>query len=225
MLVNEVEFDAPNVTSEACQYVEILAQNPGGVVPANTWFITVDNSNANPGSVPYAVNLGGAVAGSNGTITIISAATGTCADRIFPAGTTVVVASSAQSPVGLGNFFSRAFLLLTSTTPFIAGATNVDGNGDGQFDFPVTVIDGFAFNLNSAEEFNYGNSPVIVTENEVGIDTPDAISRAGGNVVPLSAAAWYYGELAASPDNTVTYVSPGNFPAGYLLTPGSPNNP
>lgn len=226
LLVNEVEFDPPSDTSAACQYVEIRAANPGGVVPANTWFITVDNSLANPGSVPFAVNIGGTVVGSNGTITIINAATGPCPGRTFPAGTTVVTATSAQSPVGLGNASSRAFLLLTSTTAFIAGATNVDMNADGQFDFAVTIIDGFAFNINTAEEFNYGNTPQIFVV-EGAVDVPDAVTRFPANSAPLSGTAFYWGELAASPDDTTTYADPRspNFPAGGVLTPGASNLP
>ena len=203
--------------------MEIRGANPGGVVPANTWFITVDNSNANPGNIAYAVNLGGTVVGANGTITLSNAAGGVCPGRVFPLDTTVLV---VNQPLGLGFFSSRAFLLVTSATAFSPGQ-NIDQNGDGQFDFAVTIIDGFAFNINFDEEFNYGGAPQIFAPTDGSTDVPDAVTRFLLNITPLDFNAFYYGELAPSPDNTTVYAAPlsPNFPPGGMLTPGAPNAP
>lgn len=223
LLVNEVEFDPPSTTNEGCQYVEIRGANPGGIVPANTWFITIDNSNANPGTIAFAHNIGGTAVGANGTITILNTAAGTCPGRTYGAGTATV---TVNLPLGLGFFSSRAFLLISRATPFAPGQ-NVDQNQDGQFDVPGTVIDGFAFNINPEEEFNYGNSPQIFAPTTGATDVPDAVTRFAGNTTPISVAAFYYGELAATPDETTEYAAPQspNFPAGGALSPGAPNLP
>ena len=96
---------------DGCQYVEIRGTTPGAVVPANTWFITIDNSNANPGTVAFGVNLGGTAVGSNGTITIANSSAGVCPGRGTPPETTLV---TVMQPLGLGFFSSRAFLLVNS---------------------------------------------------------------------------------------------------------------
>lgn len=223
LFVNEVEFDPPSSINEGCQYVEIRGANVGGTVPANTWFITIDNSNANPGNIAFAVNIGGTVVGTNGTITILNSAAGTCPNRVYGSGTTVV---NVSLPLGLGFFSSRAFLLLTSTTTLTSGQ-NIDQNQDGQFDFAVTVIDGFAFNLNSEEEFNYGGSPQIYAPTSPTTDVPDAVVRFSGNNTPMNVGAFYWAEVAETPEETVQLAAPfsPNFPQGGILTPGGPNLP
>jgi hypothetical protein len=222
LLVNEVEIDPPSTASDGCQYVEIRGANPGGTVPANTWFITIDNSAANPGNIAFASNIGGTLVGANGTITILNSGVGTCPGRTIDPGTTIV---TINNPLGLGFVTSsRAYLLVTSATPFAPGQ-NIDQDQDGQFDNPATVIDGFAFNVNPEEEFNYGGAPQINVAGST--ELPDAVTRFVGNTNPLDFNAFYWGELAASPDNTTTYAAPlsGNFPAGGVLTPGAPNLP
>ncbi|MBC7898444.1 MAG: carboxypeptidase regulatory-like domain-containing protein [Saprospiraceae bacterium] len=226
LLINEVEIDPPSTTTDACQYVEIRGSNPGGTVPANTYFLSVNSDGANFGFANQAINIGGQVIGSNGTITAINTAV-PCGSpvRTFPAGTTVFTYSSPLS-LGVG---SETYLLAQSPSNLFAGQ-DLDTDDDGIFNaaLSITVIDGFGLIVNPEEEFVYGAAAGVVNiSNSTSLDQPDAVTRFSGNFTTFAAAAFYYGELAVSPDETTEYVAPFsvNFPVGGALTPGAQNVP
>jgi hypothetical protein len=232
LLLNEVESDAPPINAlapdDACDYVEVRGQNPGGVVPGGTLFLSVNLDAGNPGFVDTAINLGGQVVGSNGTITAVNTLEGPCVGRVYPAGTTLVGYFSAIV-IGTG---SEAYLLvrqLPGASPIVSG-TDIDVNDDGIIDanFGLTVLDGFGYNVDpDSEIFPYGGAPSI-SDRAGDPDQPDGATRFPGNTTALSFTAWYFGELPNTPPaSTTTYTTPlsPNFPVGGALTPGAPNAP
>ena len=163
--------------------------------------------------------------GANGTITLVNNFSGQCANRVFPAGTNLVTFVSPNF-IGQG---SETYLIVQSTANLFSGQ-DLDTDDDGLFDpgFGITVIDGFAFLVNPEEEFVYGAEVGVENISNPGLDQPDAVTRFALSTTPFGGlASFYWGELAASPDSTTTYVAPlsGNFPAGGALTPGAPNSP
>ncbi|HXG82630.1 MAG TPA: hypothetical protein VNI84_01260, partial [Pyrinomonadaceae bacterium] len=217
LLVNEVLSDPPNQVGDRCQYVE-LRGTAGAAIPANTYFISINSDTSNPGFLSAAVNVGGQTIGANGTVTLLNTVGGACPNRAYAAGTTIVNYFAGLT-LGQG---SEGFYLVTSTTALFAGQ-DLDTNNDGVLDVAVTFIDGFNYIFNPEEQFVYGPGPVLNTI--FGGDVPDAATRFPGNNTVFSAGAFYFGELAAEPEETLTYAAPfsANFPAGGMLTPGAPN--
>jgi large repetitive protein len=222
LLLNEVEIDPPNATSFACQYAEFRG-TPGEVVPAGTSFVSINGTPGNFGDVFLIAQLGGQTVGANGTITVINDVE-LCQNRTFPAGTTLV---SVTNFSGLGENAARTFAIVNSATPLAEG-TDIDVNNDRAIDanLNITVIDGIALTTNQTLEAAY--APIIFDASGAGtgLEHPDAATRFLADSTPLSAAAWYYGELADSPDESTEYLGTprsANFPAGGRLTPGDQN--
>ncbi len=223
-LLNEIEIDPPSVGSDACQYVELLGQ-PGTTIQANTYFLSVNSDAGNFGFANQAVNIGGLAYGTNGTLTLFNTSFGNCPNRTYPTGTNKF---DYFNPLRIGTG-SEAYLIVRSTATLISGQ-DLDVNNDGVFDaaFGITVLDGFALLVNPEEEWVYGASVGVVNiSNVTTLDQPDAVTRFPGNTTPFVSNAFYFGELAASPDETTEYIAPqsGNFPAGGALTPGAANVP
>jgi hypothetical protein len=215
--LNEIEVDTPSGISEPCEFIEVVGP-PNSIVPANTFFLSIDGESGNYGMVDYVANLGGVKFGSNGTITIITSSD-VCASRRYPAETTIVKSSSFA--MGFG---AETFLLATSSRPKeMFEGQDLDENDDGRLDlkFGLKPIDGIAWVVNPAANKVYGGAPAICSGL---VDVPDAATRFPGDMTPFSATAWYYGELAP-PDSSTRYSGPqsANFPQGGMLTPGAPN--
>jgi len=215
--LNEIEVDTPSGISEPCEYIEVLGR-PGSVVPANTFFLSIDAESGNYGMVDYIANLGDLKFGSNGTITIITSSD-VCAGRNYSSETKIVKSSSFA--MGFG---AETFLLVTSTHPKqLFEGQDLDANDDGKIDpsFGITPIDGIAWVVDPAFAKVYGGAPIIFRgDNEL----PDAATRFPGDLAAFSASSWYYGEVAP-PDNSTQYAAPKspNFPGDGVLTPGAPN--
>ncbi len=224
-LLNEIEIDPPSTISNSCQYAEIRVINPSGPVPANTYFLSVNSDGANFGFANQAINFGGQLVGSNNTITLFNSATNACPNRTYGAGTTFFSYSSPLT-IGVG---SETYLVVRSTTTLFSGQ-DLDTDDDGLFDagLGITVLDGFGLIVNPEEEFVYGaEAGVVNISNTISLDQPDAVTRFGNNNTPYftNGDAFYFGELAASPDETTQYAAPfsPNFPIGGQLTPGALN--
>ena len=228
LLINEVEADPGNQQNDSCQYIELRGA-PGSTVPANTYFVAIDSDAAFPGRLHHVVPVGGVTVGSNGLIYLRNTVAPVCQNRTAAAGTTVVDYSSVVR-IGGGNLEvgSESFAIITTTANIFAGL-DIDANDDGVLDIAVTsVYDAVAFLINPDEHYVYPNgiaqSAILGTPFQ---DVPDAFVRFPGNDTPNSAAAYYYGEIATSPDEAVAFVDPrsANFPVGGVLTPGAPNVP
>jgi len=220
-VINEIEIDPPSAISDACQYVEIR-DTSGATVPANTYFLSVNSDSGNFGFANQAVNFGGTMVGSNGTIILFNTSFGECPNRTYGSGTTRL---NYFNPLRVGTG-SETYLIVRSTGTLFSGQ-DLDTNNDGIFDaaLGITVIDGFALIVNPEEEFVYGAAAGVVNiSNTTSLDQPDAVTRFSTNLTPFSATAFFYGELAATPDESLVYVAPfsANFPVGSVLTPGLP---
>lgn len=222
LLLNEVESDPPNDVGDRCQYVEIKGVGivPGGTIPANTYFISINSDSSNFGFLNTAVNISGQTLGSNGTLTLINTVGGVCPNRMLDAGTTVLNYFSGTT-LGQG---SEGFYIVTSATA-LAGGQDLDADDNGVVDVSITYDDGFNYIFNPDEQFKYGPGPIL--NESFGGDVPDAATRFPGNTQANNAGAWYSGELASSPEETTTYAAPfsSNFPTGGMLTPGGTNVP
>lgn len=219
ILISEIEIDPPSTTSDACQYTEIRG-TPNSVVPANTYFLSVNSDNGNFGFANQAVNIGGQTVGANGTITLFNSSFGTCANRVYGSGTNLI---TYFQPLRVGTG-SETYLIVQATGT-VANGQDLDSNDDGIFNanLGITFLDGFALIVNPEEEYIYGAAAGVVNiSNTISLDQPDAATRFTGNTTPFAASAFYYGELAASPDETTQYAAPlsANFPQGGVLTPG-----
>ena len=220
MLLNEIEVNTPDPGgAEACEYVEVLG-TPGTLAPANLFFVSIDGDSGNFGSVSYVADISGVPFGTNGTITVVTDSD-VCANRVFPAGTTLIFTSSFA--MGFG---AETYLLVQSPAPIFEGQ-DLDLNNDGVLDpaLGLIPIDGVAWTL-VADSSNavYGGAPRLT----VNTDVPDAATRFNGNTAPFSLGAWYWGNLAGPNAESVGYSAPfsPNFPAGGVLTPGAaPNAP
>lgn len=223
-LINEIEIDPPSVGSDACQYVELLG-TAGASVQANTYFLSVNSDAGNFGFANQAVNVGGQNFGANGTLVLFNTSFGECPNRTYGAGTTRL---NYFNPLRIGTG-SETYLLVRSTANLSSGQ-DLDVNNDGVFDpaLGIIVLDGFALLVNPEEEWVYGASTGVVNiSNVTTVDQPDAVTRIVGNTSPFLNSAFYFGELAATPDETTEYAAPrsANFPTGGILTPGNPNAP
>lgn len=217
--VNEVEIDPtdPVVLSDRCQYVE-LRGTPNSTIPGNTYFISINSDTGNPGFLNVAVNISGQTFGSNGLLVLLNSLPGTCPNRTFPAEANIF-SYSTLTTLGQG---SEGFYVVSSATALQTG-TDADTDDNGQVDNAITYIDGFNLIFNPDEQFAYGPAENLV-EVLLG-DVADAVTRFPGNNTPFAKSSYYFGELAASPEETVTYAAPfsSNAPAGAVLTPGAAN--
>ena len=223
ILLNEVEVNTPSQISEPCEFAEVLGV-PGSVVPANTFFLSVDGDPGSFGNVNYIADISGVTFGSNGTITIITNSD-VCVGRTYPAETTIVFSNSFA--MGFG---AETLILVRTTNPgLLFEGQDLDADDNGVFDagFGLTTIDGVGWTGDPASGafVVYGGVPNLGGPPLPLADVPDAASRFVGNNAPLSRPAWYYGHITtAAGDAGTAYVTPGSFPAGAALTPGAGNS-
>lgn len=232
VLLNEIEADPPVQVGDRCQYVELKGA-PNSTIPSGFWFISINSDASNFGFLNAAVPLEGAQFGSNGILVLDNTNGGDCPNRAFDANATVF---TYFNPLTLGQT-SEGFYIVSTNVNLVPG-TDLDTNDDGIVDIndpalakmrlngdSFSFVDGINFVFNPDEQYIYGPGPNLV-ETLLG-DVPDAATRFPGNDSANSAAAWYSGELASSPEETVEYTAPlsANFPAGGMLTPGAANVP
>jgi len=221
-LIGEIEIDPPSASNDSCQYTEIRGA-AGSTVQANTYFLSVNSDAGNFGFANQAVNFGGRMVGANGTITLFNTSFGECPNRVYGTGTNRI---NYFNPLRVGTG-SETYLIVRATGTLATGQ-DLDTNDDGVFDanLGITVLDGFALLVNPEEEYVYGASAGVVNiSNTNSLDQPDAVTRFASNNTPFAASAFFFGELAASPDETTAYAAPfsPNFPTGAVLTPGGSN--
>src|SRR5262249_29631835 len=165
--LNEIEVDTPSGISEPCEFIEV-AGPPGSVVPANTFFLSIDGETGNFGYIDYIADLGGLKFGSNGTITIVTKSVA-CKGRQYSAETTMV-----KSPSYAIGFGAETFLLVSSAQPkLLFEGQDLDENDDGKLDakYSLTPIDGIAWVVDPSFEKVYGGAPIIFSGNA---ELPDA---------------------------------------------------
>lgn len=186
--------------------------------------VIVDGDGGGEGVADLAVDLGVAcdgpcALGANG-LAIVKAPAGGHTPR--PA-TTVVPSERLEAGAGGIENGTLSVLLLTGPTPLVEG-TDYDTNDDGVLELPpgTTIVDAVGWTDGDGGDVVYGG--VVLVDGGV---PPDAATRFAGDDRPLTADAWYHGDMAGDPDDTrydLDAVS-ANFPTGGELTPGAPNQP
>ncbi|WP_254512701.1 cadherin domain-containing protein [Anatilimnocola floriformis] len=221
LLLNEVSVNPPSATDTPYEYVE-LKGTPNATL--SNWYVV--QLAANPantaGNAVFVTDLNNATVGSNGLLVIKATSGG----HTIPAGTSVVTNPALDSGAGLSNQ-SQSMLLIYSSTPITVGQ-DLDTNNDGSLDLPAgaTVIDAVGWvNQGFPSDLVYGGVSLIQ-----GTAIPDAASRISTDNTPLSASAWFNGDLVddgvSTPNSETAYSQTGgsaNLPVGAVLTPGAPN--
>ena len=219
VLLSELKVNPPGTGDAPHEFIEIRG-TPGGQL-RNVYVVAIEGDVVrDPGTSTMVVDLSGATIGSNGLLLI--AAPGH--SYSYPANTTTFIEDQLATLGGaLGNG-SISFLLLSSPEPIPEGE-DLDGGDNGVLEeLPEghRLIDAVAWSDGDTSDVLYGG--VMLTQRE---GTPDAATRIPGNLTPLSASAWFCGDLAGSNPATVTYHGQDtstNFPSGTPLSPGIPNN-
>jgi MYXO-CTERM domain-containing protein len=230
VLLNEIKVNPNGGTDQPNEWVE-LRGTPGGLL-TNVYFVAlegefeaVDSGSGPSGEVDYIANLGTACGGnpcalgSNGLLLLGAANVHTPA---VPGTTHVTDATFAADQVFENG--SASFALIYSEIPLqplsadgAPVAFDLDPNDDGTLDLlpGAFVIDSIGYAEVSAD-LVYG------TELTIGVDGPAAATRLSSNTTENSAAAWFYGALAAGTGSNV-YAPASGIPIDARLTPGAPN--
>ena len=219
VLLSELKVNPPGTSEAPHEFIEIRG-TPGGQL-RNVYVVVLEgDAGADPGTSTMVVDLSGATMGSSGLLLI--AAPGH--SYSFPASTTTFFDDQLATLGGaLGNG-SISFFLLSSPEPIPEGE-DLDGGDNGVLEElhpDHRLIDAVAWGDGDTNDVLYGG--VILAQRE---GTPDAATRIPGNLTPLSAGAWFCGDLAGNDPATLTYHGRDistNFPSGTPLSPGIPNN-
>ncbi len=217
VVLSELKTNPPGPDDTPFEFVEIRGV-PGALL-RNVYLVAVEgDAGNNPGNANMIVNLDGLSIGSSGLL-IVSAVGNPYS---IPAGTTPVFDAQLNTPGGaLGNG-TMSFLLVTSPTN-IAEGTDLDGNDNGVLGklpdgSAMFIMDAVGWSDGGTNDHIYGS--VTLTQPN---GTPDAASRFPFDDTPLSAAAWYNGDLAGTNADSIVFDSgtvSTNFPLGRTLTPG-----
>ena len=221
VLLNEVKINPP-ADDQPYEYIEIRG-TPGAPLDG-IYVVSVEGDRAtatatNVGLADVVFNLSGQTLGSNGLL-IIKATSG---GHTAAPGTTVVTSSVLDGSI-LENG-TNSFAVIYSPTAAISVGVDYDTDENGTLDLPLgaAVLDviGWA----DGDAFDVVPGGVVLAQST---GTPDAASRFPTDDTPLSASAWYNGDMAGATNDSVNYDSlavSSNFPIGGALTPGAPNSP
>jgi len=218
-LLSELKVNPPGTNEAPHEFIEIRG-TPGGQFQ-NVYVLVIEgDAGADPGTTTMVVDLSGATIGPSGLLVI--AAPGH--SYSIPASTTVLLDDQLATLGGaLGNGSISFFLL--SSPELIPEGEDLDGGDNGVLeDLPdgYQLIDAVAWSDGDTNDVLYGG--IVLSQSD---GTPDAATRISGNLTPLSASAWFCGDLAGNDPATLAYHSRNtstNFPSGTPLSPGINNN-
>lgn len=218
VLLSELKVNPPGTNDVPFEYVELRGASDS--LLTNVYLMVIEgNAGLNPGQANVVVDLSSKRLGENGLLVIAGAGH----PYTFARETAVVLDPAFGTGSGaLGNN-SISFLLVASPTRIAAG-TDLDGGDNGILEgLPVgaRILDAVGWRDGNTNDIVYGG--VMLVDDA---QTPDAAVRFLNDSTPLSAAAWYYGDLNGTNGATVDFdegeVS-ANFPFGTKLTPGFDN--
>ncbi len=219
VLLSELKVNPPGVSDGPFEFVEL--RGASDALLTNVYFVAVEGNNGgNPGTASLVVDLSSHRLGENGLLVL--AAPG---HPYTFAGETASLLDPAFSQAGgaLGNG-SVSFLLVASPEPIRPGIDLDSGDNGIMEGLPATarILDAVAWRDGNTSDVVYGG--VVLSDDT---QTPDAAARFRNNSTPLTAAAWFYGDLdTAGGGATLEFdendVS-ANFPGGTPLTPGVEN--
>ncbi len=219
LLLTELKVNPPGSADAPCEFIEI--KGPPNALLTNVYLLVIEgNTELDPGRANVVVNLTGKSLGSSGLLVIAAAGH----PYAIP-GTATVVTNAHFNTVGggLGNG-TISFLLVGTESPLVEGADLDDGDNGVLEELPedIAIMDAVGWSDGGGGDVVYGGVTLTLAS-----ATPDAAARFPGNVTPLSAAAWFCGDLAGTSANSLAYDSgkvSTNFPGGSVLTPGVQNN-
>lgn len=242
LLLNEVSINPPGGPDGNREFIELVSTG-GGALSTNGYTLLLfdssvgNNLTGNVGRVLEAWSLDGLATGPNGLLLLgdgydTAAIPWTGAGAPDAATRLADPAGLDPDDIGLDSDNGAFSLLLVKNFTGAAGedldiAGGASQAGDGQFDFmPWTEIsDAIAMRYwNAAPEFPPARFEGIIYGgcdlSQTGY-TPDMAARLRGRFSPVSAGAWFGGDILV--DTTLDAV---RFPAGFAgsLTPGRPNS-
>lgn len=221
ILLNEMYVNPPGIDDNR-EYVEIINTAGGETLLDGLVLVEVDGNGANAGLIRQDKHLGGQSTGSNGLL-MLGQNYGTLA--VTPWGALVDNDTELADLPGLMGNDNLTILLVEGYTG--VSGMDLDKNNDGTLDIvPWTkVIDGVGW-LDVTVPGGRVYTSAVLTQAAL---TPDAASRFGNNASPVTAAAWYNGDMLGQggvPDMTVNYnpsASSANMPTNGRITPGDDN--
>jgi uncharacterized protein DUF3616 len=219
VLLSELKVNPPGTDDAPYEFIE-LRGSPGAQL-RNIYVVVIEgDAGADPGTARMVVDLNGVSLGANGFLVI--AAPGH--PYSVPTGSAILLDSQLNTVGGaLGNG-SISFFLLSSPASIPEGE-DLDGGDNGileELPEGAVLIDAVSWTDGDTDDVLYGG---VVLQQAQG--TPDAATRLSNNSTPLSAAAWFCGDLNGSNPASLAYDPPNvstNFPAGTPLSPGGFNN-
>jgi hypothetical protein len=218
VLLSELKVNPPGPNDAPFEFIEIRGL-PNAPL-RNVLVVAVEgDQSADPGEASAVFDLTGSQLGGNGLLLIVGA---NHPYAVAPP-TTVWLAPQLSGPEGgLGNG-SISFLLLTSAEPILEG-TDLDKGNNGTLEgLPPgsTLLDAVGWVNSDTNDLVYGGVELILPNG-----TPDAATRLPNNNTPLSAPAWFAGNLLGDNGDSLIYDPRHsvNFPPGTTLTPGRLNN-
>lgn len=219
VVVNEVKVN-PVDTDATQEYIEIKG-TPNAAL-GNVYLVNLEGDGAGAGSADIVINLSSATLGSSGLLVVGSPS------LAIASGATLVSDVRFDNSGGIIENGTNSVALIFSPTPILDG-DDLDTNNDGTLDLPpgATLIDAVGSSDGGATDFAYG--AVLVQPNGVF----HAATRLPTDLTPLSAGAWYSGDLVSpslNPAGDTGIYDPRltggqNVPQGAVLTPGAENYP
>jgi hypothetical protein len=218
VLLSELKVNPPGPTDGPFEFIE-LRGTPGASL-SNMYVLVIEGDDgAGPGKANMVVNLGSSSLGNNGLLLI--AAPGHPYE--VPGATTLILDNQLADPNGGLDNGTTSFLLVNSPAPINEGVDLDNGNDRILEGLPpgTVILDAIGWWDGGTGDIVYAG--VVLTQD---VGTPDAATRFPGNRTPLSASAWFNGNLTGS-GSSFTYnetEASHNYPPGSPLTPGASNN-
>lgn len=211
LLLNEMLVNPPG-SDEPFEFIE-LKGTPGSTLN-NIYVVVFEGDSGSAGNADLVIPLNGLTIGANGLIFI-----GTSLGYPSIPSETVFIDTLLFGLPILENG-STTFAVMFSPIPILRNV-DYDTNNDGVLDLPVgaQLQDAVGWTNGDLTALIYGG--VILTQSA---GTPDAAVRFFDNTTPLSAAAWYNGDIIDLDSFDPLEVS-SNIPQGSGLTPGNINIP
>jgi len=234
LLINELHINPPGGDGSD-EFVEFRTSPNGSISTNGFTLLTLDSSGSNTGTVMEAWSLDGLATGTNG---LLLTGAGYPATLPWIGANAPAPATRLGSPAGMdrgdiagySDNGAVSFLLVKSFTGKVGQDLDLLGNGT------INGIPPWSEPIADAAGLRFWDStlvpPALAGTVYGGVDlsktgyTPDNLSRHGSNSTPLSAAAWYGGDITGGLGTSITFDPVQQFPGGTfvgLVTPGQPN--
>ena len=218
LVLNEVKINPPGPDAPY-EYIELRGM-AGGWLRQVYLLVLEGRLSKDPGKASVVVNLSTVILGTNG-LAVVAA---TNAPYVFAPATTVVPCAELSQTGGALDNEAATIMLVASETEILQG-TDLDKGDNGILEgLPpnARILDAVAWNPSGASNVLYGG--VVL---ELPVEAPAAAVRFPDNATPLTAGAWFFGQLAGTNGASQVFGLNGNspnFPVGAQLSPGAVND-